>query len=570
MVALLPENLDWIRPIHLFHGLPDEVLADFLADMEPVPFAPGDLLLQSGEACRGLCFVRRGQVELLRLPEIPRWHIPHEAEQALAQATTVAVVESRDYFGEDCVLSTDDYPAYVYTARALTEGEVYCWPLEAVHEAMAAHRRIGEALRLVRESRQRIQRRRPRWLPDDERVYLFIGRPIVALYPRLMPVLPLFFVAMVLFFWSAWRYSTLLLVAGGLVSLVALVLGLWQFVDWRNDYCLVTNTRVVWVDKVVFLYESRNEAPLFSVLAVSLSTTWWGRRFRYGNVLVRTYGGMIVIDEVAYPEAVEAIIEEYWQRTRDYQGVRSRDERLRAVRETLGLAENQNVPSAGAAASPSPQREPWLRRQLRRVFSQRLEEDGVIIYRKHWYLLLRRSWLWWVLLGGWVVASLWALATGVVPFSGVVLGLVVVVSLVLLGFVIYNFWDWINDQYRITPDHIEDVYKKPLGSEDKQTAPLESIENMTYERHGFLGWLLNFGNVAIRVGTVTMVWEGVARPDMVQQEIFRRMTARRQQRREAEERQERERLLAWLNAYHEVTRQEDEPPEDDMPPQSGV
>jgi len=139
--------------------------------------------------------------------------------------------------------------------------------------------------------------------------------------------------------------------------------------------------------------------------------------------------------------------------------------------------------------------------------------------------------------------------------------------LLLLG---YQVWDWRNDYYQITPEHIVDVYRKPLGTEDKQAAPLESIENMTYERTGFLGWLLNFGDVHIRVGTTTMEFEGVARPDMVQQEIFQRMEWRRRQKQEADAHRERERVLGWLKAYHEVVQEDGDDMPDEWDDQSGV
>jgi len=167
--------------------------------------------------------------------------------------------------------------------------------------------------------------------------------------------------------------------------------------------------------------------------------------------------------------------------------------------------------------------------------------------------------LWWVLaVAGWIVflhgvdARAWW-------------GLALLGSLVLTLWFGYEVWDWSNDIYQLTPEHIIDIYRKPFGSEDKQSAPLESIENMTYQRRGFLGWLFNFGDVEIRVGTTTMTFEGVARPDMVQQEIFHYMERRRREKEAADTQRESDHMLRLLKAFYEITMEEGEPPLPESP-----
>ena len=558
MVAPTPDNLDWIRHSHLFRGLPDETLTVFLAEMESRPFAAGEIITRDGSACDGLCLVRRGNVELF-LP------VGKDAERGEFEDTAsvrVGILESRDYYSEECVLSDADYPEHTYTARAITEGEVYCWPTEYVLQAIAVHRNMAEALRLVRKSRRWLRRRRPAWLPEGEIVYLYTGRPLVALLPRVWWIAFVLFIAALLMLWGGFVDAVMgfwLTLIGGLAAIPAMLFFAWEYIDWRNDYCVVTNQRVIWVDKVVFLYESRNEAPLSSVLSVGVTTDWWGRLLNYGNVLVRTYGGRVVIDEVSSPHVVASLIEEYWQRTRRRVGHQTRDQMRQAVRERIGLVPPRSVDGDTSQQGMITRRDDWLGRkikQLRHVLQQRAEEGGTVTFRKHWFLLLQRSGFWLL------ISAMWPIFWGVFlwkeniwwSWKWLTLGFLLWLPwLLLLG---YQVWDWRNDYYQITPEHIMDVYRKPLGTEDKQAAPLESIENMTYERTGFLGWLLNFGNVRIRVGTTTMIFEGVARPDMVQQEIFQRMEWRRRQKQEADARRERERVLDWLKTYHEVVQEE--------------
>ena len=87
--------------------------------------------------------------------------------------------------------------------------------------------------------------------------------------------------------------------------------------DWGNDYYIVTNQRVVWLEKVVGLYDSREESPLPTVISVSTETEPLGRSLDYGNVIIRTFVGRIVFHHVAHPYEVEALIKEHQGRAKE-------------------------------------------------------------------------------------------------------------------------------------------------------------------------------------------------------------------------------------------------------------
>ena len=40
---------------------------------------------------------------------------------------------------------------------------------------------------------------------------------------------------------------------------------------------------------------------------------------------------------------------------------------------------------------------------------------------------------------------------------------------------VYQYLDWRNDIFQVTPDQILDIDKKPFGSEERRAAPLENI-----------------------------------------------------------------------------------------------
>ena len=134
---------------------------------------------------------------------------------------------------------------------------------------------------------------------------------------------------------------------------------------------------------------------------------------------------------------------------------------------------------------------------------------------------------------------------------------------VLFCFAVYNYVDWENDIYQVTPDQIVDVNRKPFGTEDRKAAPLENILSTEYKRTGILGMLLNFGVVMIMVGGAQFRFEDVADPPGVQQDIVRRQQGRLVKKREVEGAADRDRMAEWLAVYHrtidEINRERNQP-----------
>jgi len=206
------------------------------------------------------------------------------------------------------------------------------------------------------------------------------------------------------------------------------------------------------------------------------------------------------------------------------------------------------APAAPAPAKPEKQKV-TLQDLWRDAFKMRIEEGGVVTYRKHVYVLLRDTWihnLAFVFL--FLAPFLWSLAFGTPPFW--------LLAVLILGIVIdsmmwiYEYLDWSNDIYQVTSEQIIDINRKPFGTEDRKAAPLENILSSEYKRRGIPGMLFNFGTVYIMVGGAQFNFEDVADPPTVQQDVVRRQQARLHKKHEAETAGERERLADWLAMYH--------------------
>jgi hypothetical protein len=104
----------------------------------------------------------------------------------------------------------------------------------------------------------------------------------------------------------------------GVISLIISTLWtIWIWADWQNDYYIVTNQRVIWLEKVIGIYDSRQEANLDEILSVSTNTDAITQSiFNYGKMTVRIMVGGIEFDFTPHPHQAKYLIEELQQRTK--------------------------------------------------------------------------------------------------------------------------------------------------------------------------------------------------------------------------------------------------------------
>jgi uncharacterized membrane protein YdbT with pleckstrin-like domain len=321
-------------------------------------------------------------------------------------------------------------------------------------------------------------------------------------------------------------------------------MGVWTFLkwlDWSNDYYIITNRRVLYVEKVIMLYDSRLEAPLTAILSVNTQTDVVGRTFGYGDVIVRTYVGNVVFKTIGFPEEVEVLLREYWERTKKTSRQADVEAMKLSIRQKLGLA-----PATPPKPSPKPATKPVYKFNL---FKVRFEEKGIITYRKHWFVWLKQTWLPGLLALAVLGFTIWDLIKNGDFSRDATLFFALFLPLSLWW--LYETVDWSNDKFQVSEDQILDIDKTPFGRMQKNVAPLDNILNMEARREGLLQMLFNYGSVYITVGGAQMVFEDVINPDAVQQDIDQRRVARREKQDRERAEAERERLAEFFAAYHQ-------------------
>jgi hypothetical protein len=414
-----------------------------------------------------------------------------------------------------------------------------------------SHPGVLASLRFSAASRQRAFRLRLPWLEEDEPVYALARKHPVVLYRALILPAILAGGAAILLAWWLSGAADLAAWGSAAAALAGVVLGLWRGVDWGNDYYIVTDRRAVWLEKVIGLYDSRQEAPLRMVLSVSTATEMLGRLLDFGDVVIRTYTGQVTFHSVPQPKAMAALIEEHWRRAQVHEHQADRETIVETLHERLGESTPAPEVAGPALASATPDRPAPDTGLDQWNLLLRFEEKGIITYRKHWAVLVRATLLPAVLvltivgLTGARVGGLFE-TLAIVDFA--LLACAALAPLALWW--LYQYADWANDIYQVTPDQIVDIHKKPLAREERKVAPLENILGTEVDRRGIIRLLLNYGDVIANVGTTEFVFQGVYDPSGVQQDLVRAQEAFLERKRQSEQGRRREEMVEWLDAYH--------------------
>jgi hypothetical protein len=547
-----PRRLEFLKQVHLFNGLSDQQVAAVAETLSEHVYSVGEAIFEQGQLADSFFLIYNGKVSLTRRQK--------QGEQRLNELVL------GDFFGEEALLSRQPRPV---TVRAEESTVLLRLSREKFHELLETTPRLKTNLQVSVDSRRLAAKMHFNWLREDERVYFLGRRHGVFLVQSL--VFPFILLGVPLFLLMSFLASgfSLLAILAVVLTLLIFVWGVWKAIDWGNDYYIVTNQRVVWLEKVIGIYDSREEAPLDTLLSVDVQASLSGRLLDFGNVVVHTFVGKIPLMHVRHPYQAKLIVEEQWSRSKGVSQEAEKKAMEKAIREKLGLSTPQ---SAGEAQPTTTQQKPPVpslykpglgQRLASNLLKVRFEDDGnTVTYRKHWFVLVRQTWLpvittilLFVLALERTRAYYHARATAMAGNSPNGIWPTVLIAGFLLAcfWVWYRYTDWKNDVFQVTPDEVVDIDRKPLGTEQRRAAPLENILSTEYERKGLLGYMFNFGTVYIVVGSARLGFEDVFDPAAVQQDIDRRRLSHLAQKKASEAQAERERLAEWLATYHRST-----------------
>ena len=525
-------------------------------ELHEVPVAKGEVIFKQDASADGFYLIYGGSIKIVRRVE--------------KKDVVLATLVKNDYFGELALAMGRRRSA---TATALVDSTLLVLPRANFEKLYKRAPHIKTNLQVAIRSRQLARQQRFKWLRPDEVIYFLARKHPVVLWQKLaIPVALLILPAALFYIWFFQLPFMIFALFGVVLSVMLAAWIFWLWVDWGNDYYIVTNQRVIWLEKVIGIYDSREESPIGTILSVGIETTQFGKILDYGNVIVRTFVGKIIFKQVGHPAEAAKMVEEYWSRTKEYAAGVEKEAMKNAIRKRLGLPLPKIAPGFGEPAplakptvvppKPSASMTAILKFLGADTLKLRYEVGESVIYRKHWIVLILDAWVSVLCVLGTVFLFFGRLIQlaylpneAFISFQG---GLTVdawamaymFAFVPLFVWFAYQVLDWSNDKFEVTPDQIVDIDRKPFGTETRNAAPLEGILNTFYERKGILGNIFNFGTVYIAVGGSKLAFEDVMDPAGVQSDIDRRRMIRSQKKNEATIAAERDRMAAWLATYH--------------------
>jgi hypothetical protein len=539
-------RIAFLNRIHLFYGLTEDqlkIVAEALTE-EKIP--TGKEIIKQGTEGGCLYLLWSGKVSITQ----------EGKEQPLAMDGV------GNYFGEESLLVKQYH--WAFTATAADEAVLLVFRREQFTELVKEIGILNTNIAVTVNSHRLDRRLRFKWVQPGEVVHFLSRKHPILLAEALQWPAVIGFIA-VIGMLATWYYSLWYPIMIPLwylalfFGILAIGWGVWNSIDWGNDYYIVTDRRVVWLEKVIGIYDSRQESPLSAIQRVNVETDFSGRLLDYGDLVIQTIvGTTLKLRNVDHPNQAAALIDQYWKRSRETSRKMDAGEIDQALHARLLDGEEKFANTKGIIAEPKDKKNPYQdQRGLANLFRQRFEHLSVVTYRKHLFVLFKQTFfpgLFTLALLGILIYEIFTPSTGfsehfnIKPDAIILVWLILFFIAVLWG--VYEYLDWRNDIFQVTHDQIMDIDKTPLGRVTSDIASLDNILSIEYKRIGILELLFNYGTVYITIGGgKEMAFENVFNPSAVQEDIERRRLERISQKEQESIRAERERVADWFAAY---------------------
>lgn len=380
-----------------------------------------------------------------------------------------------------------------------------------------------------------------------------------------------------------------------IVGLLSAGLMTYYYLEWRNDSFVVTDTRVIRIERVIPTFSVHiNEIPLNRVQEVNSELPEgdiFARIFRYGNVELKNASdaGDMVLDYVPNPDDVQEAIFANQARRREMADENKRSAIRAEIEKQLGLgntvqnaAQSANAP-AEAAAPPVMDEvsyEPARTYSWSPARMQFTSRSGDTVYRKHvtvWLAAIAAPSA--MIFGALVLMILSLLGASEVPLLGPV-GFLVSVALLIVGglWFWWSDWDWRNDMYILSDDRVTLIHRRPLWLQNKEEQVLlNRVDNVISDMSGLVDTIFQRGDVKLSlVGEGidrAKVFEKVHKPHEIQAELSRRQARAKALEEQNRDLRQRESIKEYLSVYHETVQgtggqpqQQQQPPTAPPPP----
>jgi hypothetical protein len=535
------ELLQFLQGVPLFSRLYEEDLRVLLSLVQRESIQAGRDLYRQSDDDKTLYLVYRGQ---LRLIHIDPTGVPND----------VGIAQPGRPLGETALLLAEPHDV---TALAITDVVTLIFKRDDFLPLRETQPRLWSRLNISEPVAQRLNAPHYGWQAKDEAVVLFTREHWWGLLRRMFfPLIALAgIVALLIVIQQSLPTLLWLAVLIGLVVLGGLVT--YVFIDWRNDYWVVTNKRIVHVDEIVFIRKKRDETPLPSVTQVQFERRGIASAiFDFGDLEVETFTGNIGMRDMPNPMLIKREVQEEVERLQARERAAERLGIRDVLEKRIVAKEVPEAPPAPAQEAPAP-RPAFSFGIIRYFFPKLVDRQGdAIIWRKHWIVLWRRA-LWSTLALGIALLAFLNWYSGAAPL-GVILedGAWWIWPLILGVLGAWWWWvfeDWRNDEYLLTGNRVIEITRTPFSlSEKRRESPLSDFQSTELKVVGPWQKLFRYGTLIIKLPGAQVDFKDIVNPAAAQMEITKRLNAYNAQRAEKEAQARQNELTDWFAAYDEI------------------
>jgi hypothetical protein len=544
--ALSKKLIEMLRANDILAELSDEDIYQFASRAHFEAKKVGEILVKKGEPGHSFYFILQGQVRIV---------FDNEGQDRVA-----GYVVEGDWGGEYALIRGGEQPATdevaVDSILAVFDQDAFNWLREAAPAGLKKLQEQGDLFASANRTAFDGQR-------TNEIIAVNVRRHFLAFLANLPGSLLLFIVGTVISLFLFHLLGTTVYIISGCLVGLGLLSALYVYFDWRNDNFIITSERAIHIERILFHGETRHEAPLTSIQDVSVIVPGLlAQIFDYSNIHIKTAGaGLIIFDGLRQANPIKDEIFRQRQRAQERVEALNVTNVRQTIREMMGIrTKAEKVVLTAAPRDDMTPRKFKLPRAIDFFIPRVREVKGdQIIWRKNFFVFL-------ALVSAPLVVGLALLYFLLAAFFGFfpfvepnpIWGWILLFGwLVNLVWYAYRYDAWRKDEYLVTRTSIVDYKGSPfnLGGEEQRSGTFDVIQNIAYVTPNLLAKLLNIGHVVIETAgtqqTFTFLW--VYNPVEVQQEIFKRWLAHKENKIQQERAYEEQRMIHWLGEFYDLS-----------------
>jgi hypothetical protein len=539
---MISENkliFDQIQSIFPFDQIDDSTLRDLTPKFKIAVLSDKCCLFSIGDSAEDLYFILSGNIKVIA----PKKEV----------VVNNLILTNGDHIGEEAILNN-----VARKTTAICQGQVKLLKIdrETIQALCNKSILIKRAFQLFCRSYLLSTKLQFPWITPRESIFLISRKHILFMFLRLVSLSVLGLLSFSLFTYLSFSSTSAKGVFFFLAFLslgVGILSGVWAAFEWSNDYFIVTRERVLVQKRLVGFFDSRQESPMSAILSTGFDTSLLGRLFGFGTVRLHSYTGDIHFHKLPNPDLIFNLLENQRERV----NIESKSEEKKIMREMLthrlnNPADAETIPMRSAARRSKrfgTYQSGSFSDLLARFFQLRQEKNNSVIYRTHWWILIKKTLIPFLFLLLAVIGVLFRAAGLMKEIPESFFYTVTLIAVIgLWGWWFYQYLDWQNDVYIVTQDQLIDVSRKPLGFENRRAAPVKNIQTVEFLRKGLIGLILNFGTVRIKIGNEELTFDDVYNPSEIQTEIYSQL----KEYNERQQMSEQQRWAEWIKTYDDL------------------